>query len=242
MTPNPEINQILFLDIETVPNCHSFDELDELTQQLFRVKSKRFYQEQNTDQEVYDRRAGILAEFGKIICISVGFLYRLSEKKAIKVKSFYAEDEKTILQEFTHLLNQHSDYNILCGHNSKEFDIPYIARRCIVHGIPLASQLELWGKKPWEIPHIDTMDMWKFGDYKHFTSLDLLCHTLNIPSSKNELDGSQVADMYYRKGAIELIANYCEDDVVATIQIYLRLTQQSLVETQFIQKSVENKY
>lgn len=228
------LDNILFFDIETVPGHSDFSELSEEGQELFVKKNQRFYTEELTDEEMYAQRAGILSEFGQIVCISIGVIHTLSEKKNIRVKSFYGEDEKMLLQEFVLFLHDQPQYSILCGHNVKEFDIPYVARRCIIHGISLPTQLQLWGKKPWEIAHLDTMDMWKFGDYKHFTSLKLLCHVLGVPSPKDDIDGSQVANVFYIEKDVKRIATYCEKDVVATIQVFLRLREYEPVDPKFI--------
>lgn len=168
------LENVLFLDIETVPQKNSFDELDAVDQELFALKTQYQRKEEYTPSQFYER-AGIWAEFGKIICISVGYFHQTETNRAFRITSFYG-DEKELLMEFTALVNQHFSRreHVLCGHNAKEFDFPYIARRMIILGLELPSKLNLFGKKPWEVPHLDTMELWKFGDYKHFTSLKLL--------------------------------------------------------------------
>ena len=224
-----KLDNILFLDIETVPQHPNYDDLSEEAQLLFADKTS--YQRKETPTADFYERAGIWAEFGKIICLSVGYFTSLkSNPRQFRITSFLG-NEVGILTSFSQLLNSHFSrpYHRLCAHNGKEFDLPYIARRMVVHGIELPQALQIAGKKPWEIPHIDTMELWKFGDYKHYTSLKLLMHTLNIPSSKTNLDGSQVAKVYYHDKNIEPIVSYCEQDVLAVAQVILRFARQPLL-------------
>ena len=216
------LEQVLFLDIETVPLQASFDALSEEEQQLFANKTRYQRKEDITPKEFYDR-AGIWAEFGKIVCISAGYFVDFSDKRSFRLTSFYGE-EPTLLQAFKELLDQHFSkrYHKLCAHNGKEFDFPYIARRMLVHGVALPNALKIAGKKPWEVPHLDTLELWKFGDYKHYTSLKLLTHTLGIPSPKDDMDGSLVADVFYNKKDVPRIVAYCEHDVLAVAQVLLR--------------------
>ncbi|MFD1314935.1 3'-5' exonuclease [Namhaeicola litoreus] len=225
------IKNILFLDIETVPETQSFAELDPLKQELFSKKTAYQRKDEITADEFYER-AGIWAEFGKIICISVGFFDLHSEKPAFRIKSFFGDDERKILLAFKNLLDKFfsKPEQVLCAHNGKEFDFPFIARRMIVHSIALPEKLQLFGKKPWEVAHLDTMEMWKFGDFKHYTSLNLLTNILGIPSPKEDIDGSQVAKVYYEDQDLLRIVKYCERDTLAVAQVYLRLTHQPILE------------
>src|SRR5690606_5578807 len=209
------IEHILFLDIETVPEEKSFQELTEEKRKLWGEKSKYQRKEEFTPEEFYDR-AGIWAEFGKIICISVGFFKFKNDIRSFRVTTFQGGEEK-LLREFSALLDSHfyKPHHLLCAHNGKELDFPYIARRMIIHNIPIPAQLDLFGKKPWEVPHLDTLELWKFGDYKHYTSLKLLTNVLGIPSPKEDIDGSEVRDVYYMDHGMGRIINYCERDVVA---------------------------
>ncbi len=224
------LENILFLDIETVPEQEQFDQLSATKQKLFADKTAYQRKEDFTPKEFYDR-AGIWAEFGKIVCISVGFFNPKGSERNFRLKSFYGE-EKEILVDFKHLLEDYffKPSHLLCAHNGKEFDFPYIARRMLIHGIALPEKLNLFGKKPWEIPHLDTLELWKFGDYKHYTSLKLLTEILQIPSPKDDIDGSQVAQVYYQEKNIDRIIIYCEKDVIAVAQVLLRLMQENLLE------------
>jgi len=219
-----KLSNILFLDIETVPESPNFDELDTVKQELFAQKTKYQRKEDFSPEEFYDR-AGIWAEFGKIICISVGFFDDHSSDITFRLKSFYGNDESKILIDFKSLLEKYysQKQHVLCGHNGKEFDFPYIARRMIINKIELPEKLNLFGKKPWEVAHLDTLEMWKFGDYKHYTSLNLLTNILGIASPKEDIDGSQVAQVYYEENDLDRIAKYCENDTLAVAQVYLRL-------------------
>jgi DNA polymerase elongation subunit (family B) len=232
-----DLTKILFLDIETVPQHYRWDELDERSAKLFSDKT-RFEQERNSKsaEEIYGEKGGILAEFGKIICIGVGSLRGEGDGHGLRVTSFHGDDERDVLQRFVDLLDKHynSDEHWLCGHNGKEFDFPYIARRCVVHGIKLPKLLNIAGLKPWEVGHLDTMNLWSFGDRKAYTSLALLTHILGIPTPKDDISGADVARVYYEDKDLERIATYCRKDVVATTQLYLRLTGKTLVPDEHI--------
>jgi uncharacterized protein YprB with RNaseH-like and TPR domain len=223
------LEHILFLDIETVPQHASFDELDDDFKTLYADKTKYLRRDEHTPEEYYER-AGIWAEFGKIVCISVGYFKITGDGRSFRTTSFHGSEE-TLLAEFKMLIETHfnSSRHLLCAHNGKEFDFPYIARRMIIKGIELPYKLNLFGKKPWEVPHIDTLDLWKFGDYKHYTSLKLLTKILGIPSPKDDIDGSQVRSVFYDEGDIDRIVTYCEKDTVAVAQILLRLRGEELL-------------
>jgi uncharacterized protein YprB with RNaseH-like and TPR domain len=223
MLENVKVEDIMFLDIETVPQSSSFDKLDPGLQVLWDKKSKLFRQPDQAPEEAYER-AGIYSEFGKIICISVG-LIRDKSPFSFRLKSFYGDDEKALLSEFSGMLSKFSRSNkeaLLCAHNGKEFDFPYIARRMIINNLLIPELLDNAGKKPWEVRLLDTMDLWKFGDYKNFTSLDLLATILGIPSPKDETDGSMVGRIYYEEKDLARIVRYCEKDVVTIAKILLR--------------------
>ncbi len=230
------LEDILFLDIETVPEQAHFNLLDETKKELWEQKSKYQRKDEFTAEEFYER-AGIWAEFGKVITISVGYFNISGDQRNYRVTSFHGEEPK-LLNDFKSLLDTHfnSPKHLLCGHNGKEFDFPYIARRMIIHGIALPEKLNLFGKKPWEIPHLDTMELWKFGDYKHFTSLKLMANVLGIASPKEDLDGSMVKEVYYQEKNMERIINYCELDVITTAQVFLRLRGDSLLEEEEIKR------
>ena len=225
---NPE--DILFLDIETVPSVSSYKILDPAFQAFWDKKSKQFRGEDKSAAEVYDR-AGIYAEFGKIICISAG-LIKEKNPFVFRIKSFYGDDEKALLSEFSAMLVKFSKNKeaLLCAHNGKEFDYPYIARRMIINSMIIPDILDNAGKKPWEVKLLDTLDLWKFGDYKSYTSLDLLTSILNIPSPKDDIDGSMVAGIYYDEHDIKRIVKYCEKDVLAVAQVLLRFMNLSKIE------------
>ncbi len=230
------LEDILFLDIETVPQNASFSELDEVRQTLWDHKSQ-YKRGDGISAEDYYENAGIWAEFGKIICISVGYFHFKGTRRQFRVTTFHGE-EKKLLQEFRNLLTTHfrPQKFLLCAHNGKEFDFPYIARRMIVHSIALPEKLNLFGKKPWEVPHLDTMELWKFGDYKHYTSLKLLTHVLGIPSPKEDIDGSMVRQVYYEDKDLDRIIEYCERDVITVAQVLLRLKNEPLLEEEEVLK------
>lgn len=232
MLEKVRLEKVLFLDIETVPQFYKFNELEEKGRELFEAKTRFMQKEDKSFEELYDERAGIYAEFGKIVCISVGFIRETRTGNQIRLKSFYHQDEETLLRQFKALLDEHyfSDQHVLCGHNAKEFDFPYICRRMLTHGIKLPHILDIAGKKPWEISHLDTMELWKFGDFKAYTSLALLCHVFGIPTPKDDISGADVARVYYEENDLERIKVYCEKDVAALIQLFLRIRGYNLVD------------
>lgn len=224
-----DLSNVLVLDIETVCGVAHYDDLNPTMQYLWGIKSpqaQRLREEKLEPRDSYSEYAGIFAEFGKIVCISVGTFRTNKDTGELNfyVRSYYHHDERELLLDFADLLEKR--YNSmkihrLCGHNIKEFDLPYICRRMIINKVPLPTVLDIAGKKPWEVPHIDTLDYWKFGDYKSFTSLKLLCGVFNIPTPKDDIDGSQVGTTYWDQDDIERIQVYCRKDVVATAQVLL---------------------
>ena len=236
-----DIGRILFLDIETVSAQPSFDKLSDDFKELWAVKANqqaRGREEPLSEEEVaqsYQDRAGIFAEFGKIVCISVGVVHRDKSDKNLKIrlKSFASENEAELLHDFSQLIFKHyNDPNRhgFCGHNAKEFDIPYICRRLVANQLPLPAPFDIAGKKPWETKYlIDTMEMWKFGDRKNFTSLKVLAALLGFPSPKDDIDGSDVGRVYWEEKDLKRISFYCEKDVLATTQLYLRFKRMPLL-------------
>lgn len=224
------LEHILFLDIETVPEHADFEDLSTTKQKLFADKTE-YQREEDYSPKDYYERACIWAEFGKIACISVGYFNLKGRERKFRTTSFYGE-ETDLLKRFKLLIEGYFSlaHHLMCGHNAKEFDFPYIARRMLIRGIALPSQLKLFGKKPWEIPHLDTLELWKFGDYKHYTSLKLLTELFNIPSPKNDIDGSQVRDVFYKEKDLDRIVTYCEKDVITVAQLILKLRQEELLE------------
>lgn len=228
-----DFRNILFLDIETVACTDVYSALDERLKTQWARKASFFRQraEDQSDEALFNERAGIYAEFGKIIVIAMGkFSINESGERVLKTKYFADHDEVRLLMDFKNSLEKMDQSQVrFCAHNGKEFDYPYLSRRMLVLGISLPASLNLSGKKSWDIPHLDTLEMWKFGDYKHYTSLDLLTTIFNIPTSKGELDGSKVNEVYYREKDLEKIAEYCVGDVVAVAQLFLKLKAAPLV-------------
>jgi uncharacterized protein YprB with RNaseH-like and TPR domain len=232
-----KLNNILFLDIETVPQEENWNSLSKTIQELFEQKTKYQRKDEFTAAQFYEK-AGIWAEFGKIICISVGYFVDVDKNKQLRLTSFYGDDEHQLLSDFKVLLDTHfaNKTSVLCAHNGKEFDFPFIARRMIVHKIELPKKLNLFGKKPWEVPHLDTLELWKFGDYKHYTSLKLLTSILGISSPKDDINGSEVAHVYYKEKDLQRIVTYCEKDTIAVAQILLRFNNEDLLKEEDIVK------
>jgi len=232
------LHKILFLDVETVSQYGDYEKLPADWQALWVKKSSSLSRDKEAPgpEKLYER-AAIYAEFGKIVCISCGYMTLQGGEKKLSIKSFFGHDEKKILQDFTDSVVKLSKKNvsILCAHNGKEFDFPYICRRLIINQLPIPASLQIAGKKPWEIEHLDTMELWKFGDYKSYTSLVLLAHSLGIATPKDDIDGSMVGDVYWKENNVKRIATYCEKDVITVAQICLRLCGHSLLTENEIQ-------
>jgi DNA polymerase elongation subunit (family B) len=237
MSPYP-LHNILFLDIETVSQYPAFTDLSADWQELWRHKADSINRDKApvTAEELYGR-AAIYAEFGKVVCISCGVLSGPPADRKLLLKSFYGDDEKDVLLRFWDLLHKWGSESpkYLCAHNGKDFDFPYLCRRMVIHGMRLPSLLNLSGKKPWEIPHLDTMELWKFGEYKSYVSLNLLAHTLGIPTPKDDIDGSQVGDVYWVERDLDRIVSYCQKDVFTVAQVYLRLHSETLIRPENIE-------
>lgn len=223
------LQHILFIDIETVPLVSDFNNLTTALQTEWVKKSR--YQKSATMEDaspemLFGERAGIFSEFAKVVCIGFGMLVLHENEWKLRLKHLTGDDEKVLLKDFCTLLSQlQQRYNnfSFCGHNIKEFDIPFLCRRMIINGLPLPGCMQLSGKKPWEIAHQDTMDLWRFGDYKNFTPLSLLAAVLGIPSPKEDMDGSKVGAAYWKDGDLTRIADYCLRDVLTTAKVYLKL-------------------
>lgn len=225
------LQNILFLDIETVSQYHEYESVPPEWQKLWDKKTESLRKNnENSSAELYPR-AAIYAEFGKIICISCGIISGSGENKKLIVKSFYGNDEVVLLQEFADMLHSWGNGRdkFLCAHNGKEFDFPYLCRRMIINNIKLPEILMIGGKKPWEITHIDTMELWKFGDYKSYTSLSLLALALGIPTPKDDIDGSMVGDVYWKEKNLERVVTYCQKDVITLARVYLRFNNESFL-------------
>lgn len=228
------LGKILFLDIETASVKISYDALDPELQKLWDKKAaliNRHNPERVDSTNFFSEKAGIYSEFGKVVTIAFGWVENSQNIGKVMLKSLSGDDEKVLLNSFFQIINRFESRHkqiTICGHNIKEFDIPFLCRRAVIHNIPIPDVLNCQGKKPWEVEFIDTMELWKFGDYKHFTSLDLLANVLGIPSPKSDINGSQVSEVYWKSGDLERIARYCLQDVLTTIKVYLRLVGISL--------------
>jgi uncharacterized protein YprB with RNaseH-like and TPR domain len=237
MPPYP-LHNILFLDIETAPQYPGYNDLPPEWKDLWTLKSSFLLRnkENETAETIYPR-AGIYAEFGRIICISCGVMQNGGDTKRMIIKSFCCDDEKLLLLQFAEMLNKWATDNskFLCAHNGKEFDFPYLCRRMIINHLPIPQALQMAGKKPWEVNHLDTLELWKFGDFKSYTSLNLLAHTLGISTSKDDIDGSKVWEVYWKEKNMQRIVTYCQKDVVTMAQIFLRMQGESLIKEENIE-------
>lgn len=238
MLESIQIHNVLFIDLETVSTTAHFDGLPPRLQEHWSKKAQYIDRtapnstiDPATAAKLYQEKAAIYAEFGKIVCISIGYLHRTTHE--FRMKSFYGDDEKALLQDFVDVVTRYfydPDEHLICGHNIREFDIPYLCRRLVVHGVNLPNILSLSGKKPWETTHlIDTMQLWKFGDFKNYTSLDLLAAVLGVETPKDDIDGSMVGQVYWQEQDLDRIARYCEKDVVTVAQVLLRMKGADLI-------------
>lgn len=227
MLENIDIEKILFLDIETVSKVSDYAKLNDIEKELWSKKAKFLLKDDKQPEDIYGQSA-IYAEFGKIVCISVGYL----SHHQMRIKSFFGHDEKKLLEDFAEMLIKYysGHGHLLCAHNGKEFDFPYICRRMLINGIKLPPILDIAGKKPWEIQHLDTMELWKFGDYKSYTALNLLAYVFNIPTPKDDIDGSQVGEVYWKENDLERIVTYCQKDVATIIQLVLKYKGEELID------------
>ncbi len=222
-------HKLLIIDIETVPLYRDFDQLEASYREQWKHKISRHLERPDDERQLSDsfrERAGIFAEFGKIICIGLGY-FESNEYTAVRLKHFSGDDEKRLLEDFFQLLRKTEQQAEIrfCGHNIKEFDLAYICRRATIHGLPLPGCLQLTHLKPWQNPHIDTLELWRFGDYKHYITLELLALCLGVPTSKSDISGKDVAGVYYEEGDLKRIADYCLRDVFTTALVYLRLSR-----------------
>ncbi len=235
MIQNIDLEKILFIDIETVPLCKSYDDLSDTMRKLWDKKAAYLIKDDETPADVYPK-AGIFAEFGKIVSISFCYFRKKSDKTALFVKAVSDDNEKQILLKFNALLDGYfnTEKHYLCAHNGKEFDFPFIARRSLINGVKIAKILNTPGAKPWDIRHLDTLELWKFGDYKHWTSLELLTAIFDIPSPKQDIDGSVVWKVYWEDNNLERIEKYCKNDSVAVAQLYLRYLNKPIIPQELI--------
>lgn len=240
MVENINLNQVLFLDIETVPELANFDELAEDWKALWQKKAKilsRYNNIENEEENLY-HRAGIYAEFGKIVCISVGFCYLDNDETKLRIRSFSGHNEKELLEEFNNLLNEHfyKRYHYLCAHNGQEFDFPYICRRSLINGLKLPKGLQIMGNKPWENKHLlDTMRLWAFGDLKSFTSLEVMAKAFNIPTPKDDISGADVFRVYYEENNLDRIVEYCQKDVATLTNLFCALARKNTIKKEYIE-------
>jgi len=222
-----KLEKVLFLDIETVPMCATYDQMPERFRKLWDKKAARLAKNDEDTPETLFPRAGIYAEYGKVICISFGMM----SGGTFRIKSFFGDDEKVLLTDFANLLESKfssSDF-LLCAQNGKEFDFPYLSRRMLINGVSLPEILDLAGKKPWEVAHLDTMELWKFGDFKNYTSLETLAAVFDIPTPKDDIDGSQVGKVYWEDNDLDRIVIYCQKDVLTIAQLFLRYQGKALL-------------
>ena len=234
---NISVENLFLIDIETVSCCEKYELLTDSWKELWTQKIYKLLPENTTAEEYYPHRAGIMAEFAKVVCISIGYLKNENDNMQLRIKSFYSENEKEILEKFIETVCQlHAVNNKWCftGHNIKEFDIPFLCRRILVNNISIPDCFNFQAMKPWDVPVLDTLHLWRFGDYKHYTSLKLLAATLGVPSPKDDIDGSMVSEVYWKEKDLKRIAVYCQKDVATVANIVLRFKNLPLLKEEQI--------
>lgn len=231
MVDKIKIENILFLDVETVPLTYKYNDLGTYEKYLWDSKVKHLEKENVLASDLYAEKAGVYAEFAKIVCVSTAIVYKEKGKRKLRVKSFYSHDEKDVLADFSKLVSTHfnNDNHYLCAHNGREFDFPFLCRRLLVNNMKLPGILSVNGKKPWETHFLDTMEMWRFGDYRSFTSLELLTHLFGVPSPKDDLKGEDVKHVYYKDGDLERISRYCKKDALTVAQLFLKYRNEPII-------------
>ena len=227
---NVPITKILFLDIETVGGCPDLESCEkfspEIAEQFHKYYdwfNKRFPEDITLDKnEVFKKRAALVPEFAKIICVSMAFVMENGE---VKKQTFSGDNEKELLIKVRNLLDRcHNLDFYLCGHNLKNFDIPMLAKRMIINGILPSKILPDYNTKPWEVKAIDTKEIWQYGSYTSIGSLDLLCTCLGIESPKDgEITGDKVHKSYWEENKLSEISEYCEKDVNVLIEFIKKL-------------------
>lgn len=224
MLEHIKLQNIIFIDVETVPVAPSFSDLPKNFQELWSEKTKGQRRDVYSSEEFYTFKAGLMAEFAKIVCISVGYIFEQNTENHFRLKSYYGNDEKELLSNFANLLTEkfNTTNHYLCAHNGKMFDYPVLCRRMLINGVRIPNILDISSKKPWEVNYLDTMEIWKFGDYKHFTSIKLLAALFDIPTPKDDIDGSQVSRVYWQEKDLERIKTYCQKDTLTVAQLLLR--------------------
>ena len=227
---NPE--NLICIDIETVPCYPQFNDCPDDLKELYLKKSERLKQEHENDEEQYFNHAGIYAEFGKVICITLGLFKKKKSEYQLRIKSLSDDDEKKVLQDFAEILDKYPRPNRLqfCGHNIREFDMPFLCRRFLIQHLNLPAPMDISGKKPWDVNMVDTMQLWRFGDIKHFTSIKLLALILGIESPKGDIDGKDVGRVYWKEKNMQRIVEYCQRDVITVAQLVMRFKGMELLQ------------
>ena len=231
------IENLFLIDIETVSGVQHFQLLDDEWKELWTEKILKTLPPGTSPEEYYPQRAAILAEFAKVICISTGYFKKENDEWQLRIKSFYSENEKEVLESFIKMLHQLHSKNarwVFTGHNIKEFDIPFLSRRMMVNGISIPPYIDFQNMKPWETPVLDTLHLWRFGDYKHYTSLKLLAATLDVPSPKDDIDGSKVGEVFWKEKDLKRIAVYCQKDVATVANVILKFKNLPLLKEEQI--------
>lgn len=219
------LKHYLFIDIETVSGMDDLSLMTPALQDEWIHKTRVKWGIEADAPECFREKAAVFSEFGKVVCISMGCLTEKDGAWTLHMRSFAGDDEKDLLVRFCTSIQKFARSHVptFVGHNIKEFDLPFLSRRMLVNSIALPECLRLHGKKPWEVPHIDTMQLWAFGDYKSYTRLSLLAEVLGIPSPKDDISGADVGRVYWQERDLPRIVHYCQKDVETTVRVFMRL-------------------
>lgn len=231
------LENLFLLDIETVSGSQHYHLLNDEWKELWTEKVFKSLPPDINAEQYYPMRAAILAEFAKVICISIGYFKKENNELQLRIKSFHSETEQEVLGGFITALQQLHAKNarwVFTGHNIKEFDIPFLCRRMLVNNIEIPRYFDFQNMKPWETPVLDTLHLWRFGDYKHYTSLKLLAAALGVPSPKDDIDGSKVGEVFWTEKDLARIALYCQKDVATVANVILRFKNLPLLKNEQI--------
>ena len=227
-----QLKNIVFFDIETAGSHESLDALQEDNPLLATLWSKRceylrekFEENKDlTDEELYLNKAALHPEFNRIVCASFGRIAGDVDSTSMIIKSYSGDDESEILDGIDKVLTKFNKMN-LCGHNIKRFDIPVMGKRFLINGKKLPKSLMIYDSKPWELPFIDTSDIWSFGAWQEgFASLELIAASLKVPSPKDDIRGEDVHSVFWESSEHSRIAEYCAKDVKVLGDIMLKIS------------------
>lgn len=233
-----EVAKIVFFDLETASEYESLDQLALNKPKMAELWSKRceylrsrFEENKDmTDEQLYEAKAALTPEFARIVCATFGRVTFIGEDPNVIIKSYCSEHEDEVLDGIQKVFDKFASLKF-SGHNIKRFDIPMMCKRLLIHGRSLPKGLQIQNLKPWEMPFIDTSEVWSFGAWQEgFVSLELLVTAIGLETPKGDIKGEDVSRVFWQDGDTHRIAEYCQRDVFAGIQALLKLSGLPVVE------------